>query len=443
LFLLLAAIAGCRRKRVAIKRAPPETFAAKGIDAWSDVAILAEGRKYLDDPRFRRRALVASLANPDNAYSRIRLTSYALGNRGWDQLPEWNPQSVVLDDTRIAALRTTGKVTEVTTPVWNGKRPTAMAEWIALGREVFFRYPLRAEVFLEHALRRPELADAVGIMRANDGTWPGGIAFNDIDGKTKIGITCALCHSNVENGAVVIGRARRSFDYGRLRLAFHKETSTFVDPELARRMATWGPGRADVTEDDAEDPVAIPDLFGLRAQPALTQAGTVLHIGPTALAIRQETQLLHSNHQKIRPPRELSWALAMFVYSLTPPPRERVSGNARGAELFGKHCRSCHSNSAFGGPTISAGFVGTDRSLADGGARGTGRYRPPSLLRVAEAAPYLHNGSIGTLEDLFDNKRLAADYEGPLGKGAVVGHRWGTEFAPPDREALIEYLRTL
>jgi len=306
-----------------------------------------------------------------------------------------------------------------------------MSEWVALGREVFFRYPLRAEIFLEHALQRPELADAVGIMRASDGTWPGGIAFADVDGKTKIGITCALCHTNVENGATVIGRARRSFDYGRLRLAFHEETRTFVDPELARRMKTWGPGRADVTEDDAEDPVAIPDLFGLRAQQALTQAGTILHVGPTALAIRQETQLLHSNHQKVRPPRELSWALAMFLYSITPPPRDRVAGDAHGAEVFARRCRSCHSNSAYGGPTIAAGFVGTDRSLADGGARGTGRYRPPALLRVADAAPYLHDGTIKTLDELF----------GPARK--VPGHRWGTELAPADRAALLDYLRTL
>jgi hypothetical protein len=223
---------------------------------------------------------VASLANPTNAYSRIRLSSYGLRSRGWDLLPEWNPKSIVLDDARVARFRAAHAIDPVTTALWDGVRPTTMAGWIALGREVFFRYPLRAEVFLEHALTTPDLS--VGVLRADDGSYPGGIAFEDVDGKTKIGITCALCHSNVENGAVVVGRARRTFDYGKLRLAYHDATHTFVDPELARRMKTWGPGRADVTEDDAEDPVAIPDLFGLRAQPALTQAGTILHAGPNA-----------------------------------------------------------------------------------------------------------------------------------------------------------------
>src|SRR6185503_21083242 len=102
------------------------------------------------------------------------------------------------------------------------------------------------------------------------------------------------------------------------RNAYHEATGVPVDAALAARMRTWGPGRADVTEDDDEDPVAIPDLWGLKHQSFLTQAGTIKHVGPTALAIRQETQLLHSNHQKIRPPRELAYALALFLYSLEP-----------------------------------------------------------------------------------------------------------------------------
>jgi hypothetical protein len=406
---------------------PEPAFAAKGIDDWSDEKILAEGKRYLDDPRFRRKALEASLANPSNAYSRIRLSSYALGNKGWDLLPAWNPKSQVLTESRTLSAG----------PLWDGTRPTTMAGWVALGREVFFRYPLRSEIFLEYALKSPDLE--VGVIRASDGTIPGGVLFEDVDGKTKVGITCALCHFDGN----VVGRARRSFDYGKLRLAYHDATKTYVDPELARRMKTWGPGRADVTEDDAEDPVAIPDLFGLRAQPALTQAGTILHVGPTALAIRQETQLLHSNHQKVRPPRELSWALAMYIYSLRPPPLAPGPVNARGSELFQKSCRSCHSNSAYGGPTISAGFVGTDRSLADGGARGTGRYRPPALLDVKHAAPYLHQGAVATLEDLFDPRRLTPEYSGPLGVGAVEGHKWGTDWSDEDRRAIVEYLRAL
>ena len=48
---------------------------------------------YLDDASFRRAELEgASLVNPANGYSTLRLDHYATGTAGdWDALPEWNP----------------------------------------------------------------------------------------------------------------------------------------------------------------------------------------------------------------------------------------------------------------------------------------------------------------------------------------------------------------
>src|SRR5262249_46091847 len=158
------------------------------------------------------------------------------------------------------------------------------------------------------------------------------------------------------------------------------------------------------TEDDDEDPVAVPDLWGLRHASHLTQAGTIKHAGPTALAIRQETQLLTSNHQTVRPPRELAFALAMFLYSLQPPPAAPAADAAvaaRGKGLFQASCASCHANAVQGGGVEPAERIATDRALADGKARGTGFYRTPALTRVANAAPYFHDGSVATLEDVL------------------------------------------
>jgi hypothetical protein len=202
-----------------------------------------------------------------------------------------------------------------------------------------------------------------------------------------------------------------------------------------------------VTEDDDEDPVAVPDLWGLKHATFLTQAGTIKHTGPTALAIRQETQLLTSNHQTVRPPRELAFALAMFLYSLQPPASGAnvdAATAARGKALFKDRCASCHSNAAGGGGLEPAERIATDRALADGKARGTGRYRTPALIRVADAAPYFHNGSTATLEDVLSPDRFAPTFtRGFLGPGAVEGHRYGTDLAPPEREAVLAYLRTL
>jgi hypothetical protein len=216
--------------------------------------------------------------------------------------------------------------------------------------------------------------------------------------------------------------------------------------ELAARMATWGPGRADITEDDDQDPVAIPDLWGIRWQSALTQAGTLRHTHPAALAIRQETQILHANRERTRPPRELAWALAMYVYAIETPPAQRVESplTEKGEAVFDSHCAGCHDNPTRGGDPIAAERVGTDPALAFGTARGTGMYRPSPLVRVAAAAPYLHHGVVASLEELLSTDRFAPDYDrGARGSGPIPGHEYGTALPPADRAALLVYLRTL
>jgi len=431
----VALLMGCRDPAPASPPPSPER-PSPAAAPWSEAWLSEEGRRYLDDPAHRRRSLESSLTHHDNSYSRQRLDHYALGSTGWDLLPVWNPVSVPVTDAPSGPL-------DGVDALWDGRRPDSVQGWVQLGREVFFRYPLREESYLQHAIARPELARSVGIIRAPDGSYPGAVRFRDIDGAVKVGLTCALCHTDMREGSLVAGRARRSFDYGRMRIAYHADTGAPVDPELVRRMRTWGPGRADVTEDRDEDPVAIPDLWGLQSQQYFTQAGTIRHIGPAALAIRQETQLLHSNHERVRPPRELAWALAMYLYSLRAP--ERPAGDAalvaRGGRLFDEHCRECHSNAAGGGPLVTATRVGTDPALATGHGRGTGRYRPAALIAVGEAGPYLHDGSVATLEELFSTARLSPSFHGVHGVGAVPGHLWGTDWSDDDRAALLAWLR--
>lgn len=405
-----------------------------------------DAQRYLTDARFRRAALEASLVNPRNLYSRQRLDAYGLETRGWDLLPEWNPRSVQVGAALQAQLERgeAPALGDEVAPLWDGGTPTTREGWLALGRQVFFGYPLRSEPLAAFALAQPELAARVGLERSHDGAYPGLVLFRDVDGQDRVGLTCALCHAAHENGELVVGAARRHFDYGKLRLAHRDQSSATIDPDLAARLARWGPGRADVTEDDDEDPVAIPDLWGLSSQEALTQAGTIAQASPVALAIRQETQLLQSNHERVRPPRVLAWALAQYVLSLTPPPGPKATPSPRGQALFDRGCRSCHSNEAFGGKPVDASSVGTDLALAQGRARGTGLYRPPALLRVRRAGPYLHHGAVSTLEELFSPARFAPDYLGsPLGPGPVPGHRWGTDWSADDRAALIAYLDTL
>ncbi len=441
---LLAAITACR----AAEPPPP----------WSEAWLAGEAERYLGATANRRAALEASLVNPDNVYSRQRLKSYGRDTVGWDALPVWNPRSRPIDRAAADDLARRVWPELPAERLWDGARPANQAAWIGLGRRVFFEFPLRPEFAMEHVLTpwsaSTELADdaaanaaALGVERTPAGDLPGLVVFADVDGQRRVGITCAICHTAIRDGVVVEGAARRRLDLGSLRLRYYRDTGTVVDAELARRMATWGPGRADVTEDDDEDPVAIPDLWGLRAESFLTHAGTIRHLGPAALAIRQETQLLHASGLRIRPPRELAWALAMYLYSIEPPPARPVADRgavARGATVFDAHCRRCHGSAGYGGDPVPVELVGTEPALANGRARGTGRYRVTALVRVADAAPYLHDGTVPTLDVLLSADRLALGFAGGArGPGPVRGHRYGIDLPAADRAALIRYLESL
>jgi hypothetical protein len=93
--------------------------------------------------------------------------------------------------------------------------------------------------------------------------------------------------------------------------------------------------------------------------------------------------------------------------------------------------------------------VGTDPGLALRTRRGTGYYKVPSLKGVWYRGPFEHNGSVATLEDWFDPRRLRDDYVPTGFKGygvttrAVRGHRFGLDLSADDRRALIAFLKTL
>jgi hypothetical protein len=93
--------------------------------------------------------------------------------------------------------------------------------------------------------------------------------------------------------------------------------------------------------------------------------------------------------------------------------------------------------------------VGTDTELTMRTRRGTGYYKIPSLRGVWYRGPFEHSGSVATLEDWFDPRRLRSDYvpTGFRGFGvktrAVPGHPYGLGLSSDEKVALIAFLRTL
>jgi hypothetical protein len=167
---------------------------------------------------------------------------------------------------------------------------------------------------------------------------------------------------------------------------------------------------------------------------------------------------------------------------------------AQGQPLFTKHCGACHApDGAQAGAVIPIADVGTDRhrldmwtpasaaafnAFADGypwdftAFRKTDGYVAVPLDGVWLRAPYLHNGSVPSLQDLlepaegrpkvfhrgydlYDPARVGFVSDGALAERTGMrydtslpgngngGHLYGTALSSAEKRALIEFLKTL
>ena len=172
-----------------------------------------------------------------------------------------------------------------------------------------------------------------------------------------------------------------------------------------------------------------------------------------------------------RPPDEAMYAMGLYLYSLehvkSPHPFDELA--QRGEQIFkSEGCAQCHTpplytnnklvaangfdppeEAATMGLDVSKRRVETDPGLALKTRKGTGYYKIPTLRGVWYRGLYEHSGSVASLEDWFDPKRLRDDYvpsgwKGPGVKArAVPGHRFGLDLSVEDKKALIAFLRTL
>jgi len=237
-------------------------------------------------------------------------------------------------------------------------------------------------------------------------------------------------------------------------------------------------------------PPQVPDLIGIKDRKYLDHTGLQLHRSIADMmryaALNQgadnlasyggfipgtrDFRTLPDPSKLLRNSDEQLYALSLYIYSLKPPPNPNKWDRfaARGQKVFEREgCDSCHTSPLYTNNKLVAvdGFevpeehrqiydilwssVGTDPQLALQTRRGTGYYKVPSLRGVWYRGPFEHNGSVATLEDWFDARRLKDDYVPTGFKGAdvtnraVKGHRFGLGLSPSDRQALISFLKTL
>ena len=231
-------------------------------------------------------------------------------------------------------------------------------------------------------------------------------------------------------------------------------------------------------------PAKVPDLIGIADRRYIDHTGTHLNRGIgdlmryAALISYAESSefgphsMVTAEQRKIegRLPDEGLYALALYIRSLKPPanPNPLDENARRGEAIFRREgCSGCHVPPLYTNnkltpaegftppndvpPTLDilAVSVGTDPGLALKTRKGTGYYKVQSLKGMWYRGHYLHDGSVASLEEMFDPDRLSETHV-PGGftppdkrQRAIKGHEFGLKLPAEERQQLIAFLRTL
>ena len=255
------------------------------------------------------------------------------------------------------------------------------------------------------------------------------------DGSLKLdrmGITCALCHSTVDNSfAPGIGSRLDGWPNRDLNPGLIVSLSPALSAEQKAVYTSWGPGIYDprYNNDGLNNPVVIPPAFGLYGLPKaiFTGDGDIEHepAGPVAYWNRYVAVTQMHGHGYFKDDRlnltrdyrenddlvtDKLPALQAYQFSLTAPKPPTGSFDAtaaaRGKILFsGKaQCASCHSGPLFsdvidnGKLHQQSASVAVDKDYVNRSA--TKKWRVTPLKGIWQHPPYFHDGSANTLADV-------------------------------------------
>jgi len=262
---------------------------------------------------------------------------------------------------------------------------------------------------------------------------------------TKLGVTCALCHSNVDNSVMPgIGKRQDGFPNRDLNVGAIIALSPALPADKKAVYSTWGPGKYDprFNQDGKSTPLVLPPAYGLadvknetytaegpisywNAYVAVTQMGGQGNFSDPRININVK-------HSPDMVTAKLA-ALRAYQHSLaapTPPAGSFDRAFAdRGRVVFNQSCASCHVGGSGtdnnSGKLHPAADTGVDGAYA---ARTANKaYRTTPLRGLWQHAPYFHDGSAATLAD------VVAHYNRVRKLGLTADQQ----------RDLVEYLKTL
>jgi len=279
---------------------------------------------------------------------------------------------------------------------------------------------------------------------------------------TSVGITCAFCHSTVDNSfARGIGKRLDGWANLDLNVGAIVALSPALPDALKAEFRTWGPGKYDprhhafdgtnlISLNSPSLPIVIPSISGLKgvgfetftADGPISYWNSYVGVGQMGghgnfsdprigLFITQTPDLVTS-----KLPALLDYQLSLRAPE-PPPGSFDTEAAKRGKHLFRNEagCATCHQGPTFtdvlSGPTRTVPFlhdpaeVGMDPAYAARTA--TGKYRTTPLRGLWQHAPYFHDGSAPNLL-------------------AVVNHYnqlFGLNLTEAQKADLVEYLKSL
>src|SRR3954470_14952899 len=278
----------------------------------------------------------------------------------------------------------------------------------------------------------------------------------------KVGVTCALCHSSVDNSfAPGIGHRLDGWANTDLNVGAIVALSPVLDTATKAEFRSWGPGKYDprhhafdgtniIPLNTPSLPIVIPPIYGLMGVgfETFTADGPISYWnayvgvgqmgGHGSFSDPRIGLSIHQTPDLVTPklPALLEYQLSLR----TPKPAAHSidhAAAARGKQLFRNEaqCSSCHEGPHFtdvlSGPDRrvpflhDAGEVGMDPGYALRSA--TGKYRTTPLRGLLHHAPYFYDGSAANLL-------------------AVVNHYdqlFGLHLTEAQKGDLVEYLKTL
>jgi mono/diheme cytochrome c family protein len=276
---------------------------------------------------------------------------------------------------------------------------------------------------------------------------------------TTVGVTCALCHSSVDNSfAPGIGKRLDGWANTDLNVGAIVALSPALDEATKAEFRTWGPGKYDprhhafdgtniIPLNSPSLPIVIPSIYGLKgvgfetftADGSISYWNSYVGVGQMGghgnfsdprigLSITQTPDLVTP---------KLPALLAYQLSLRSPKGSFDQAAASRGKRLFRNEagCATCHQSPNYtdvlSGPNPTVPFlhdpaeVGMDPAYAARTA--TGKYRTTPLRGLLQHAPYFHDGSAPDLR-------------------AVVNHydrHFGLHLTAAQKADLVEFLKSL